>query len=87
MTSRKASHQLCQDEDTYGCTILFQAVSDLETLALSFLEHVIRVLDQTSLSKATDVDKDHESLTTSSTLNPLPQSATLALGAVFRYNR
>ncbi|CAM6090973.1 unnamed protein product [Calypogeia fissa] len=62
----------------------YLAVSNHESLALSFLEHVIRVLNQAPVYKATDVDKDHEALTVPSTLNPLPQSATLALGAIFR---
>lgn len=65
-------------------SLLFQAVSNHESLALSFLEHVIRVLNQAPVFKATEVDKDHEQLTVPSILNPMPQSATLALGAVFR---
>lgn len=64
--------------------LFFQAVSNHESLALAFLEHVIRVLNQAAVYKATDVDKDREPLAVPSALNPLPQSATLALGAVFR---
>ncbi|BBN19571.1 maestro heat-like repeat-containing protein family member 1 [Marchantia polymorpha subsp. ruderalis] len=62
----------------------YLAVADHEILALPFLEHVIRVINQTPVYKANDVDKDNEQLSAPSSLNPLPQSATLALGAIFR---
>ncbi|KAL3699532.1 hypothetical protein R1sor_017554 [Riccia sorocarpa] len=62
----------------------YLAVADHEVLALPFLEHVLRVINQTPVYKANDVDKDHEPLSPPPALNPLPQSATLALGAIFR---
>jgi hypothetical protein len=66
-----------------------QAVAHHKVLSLPFLDHVVVVLNQVPLFRDDDVDKADSSERLSlppHTLSQRPQAATLALGAILRYN-